>query len=638
MSRHRHSHHHRGNRSGGNEQPTARDGASRGAERRLVLAGNPNTGKSVLFHAFTGIYVEVSNFPGTTVDVSTGRWRDYLVVDTPGVYGVSDFNDEERVARDVILSADVILNVVDAVHLERDLFLTLQLADMGKPMLVALNMMDEAHSQGVEVDVDRLEAELGVPVIPTVAISGRGLDALQAAVARARPAPPDAGLRHRLEETLSLMARPDQAEGLMVLEGDRAVAARLGLDPASELEREHIYLARRRRVDDMAARVVRSADHAGGLQSLLGRWMLRPWSGLAILVAVLAATYLLVGVFVAQTVVGFTEETVFLGHYEPWVKHMAGRFLDPSGILGRLLVGEFGVLTMSVTYIFGLLLPLVVGFYLALSIMEDSGYLPRLATLVDRLLTGIGLNGRAIIPTILGLGCVTMATVTTRLLGSERERRIAIILLSLAIPCSAQLGVIAAMIAPLGPTMLGIYIATITLVFALVGAALNRVLPGESTALLIDLPPLRLPRPVNVLRKTWSRSEMFIREAGPLFVWGALGISLLEVSGLLMRLQAGLSPLTMGWLGLPRETATAFIMGFVRRDFGAAGLYDLSLTGWQTVVALTTITLFVPCIASVLIILKERGRREGALIWAGNVAIAFVVGGLVAKLGWLARW
>lgn len=270
--------------------------------------------------------------------------------------------------------------------------------------------------------------------------------------------------------------------------------------------------------------------------------------------------------------------------------------------------------------------------------MEDSGYLPRLATLVDRLLTGIGLNGRAIIPTILGLGCVTMATVTTRLLGSERERRIAIILLSLAVPCSAQLGVIAAMIAPLGPAMLGIYIATITLVFALVGAALNRVLPGESTALLIDLPPLRLPRPVNVLRKTWSRSEMFIREAGPLFVWGALGISLLEASGLLGRLQAGLAPLTTGWLGLPRETATAFIMGFVRRDFGAAGLYDLSLTGWQTVVALTTITLFVPCIASVLIILKERGRREGALIWAGNVAIAFVIGGLLAKLGWLAGW
>jgi len=325
--------------------------------------------------------------------------------------------------------------------------------------------------------------------------------------------------------------------------------------------------------------------------------------------------------------------SLFQGYYEPFVRKLIGYLFAPEGVIGRILIGEFGVLTMSVTYIFGLLLPLVIGFYTVLSIMEDSGYLPRLATLVDRVLTSLGLNGRAIIPTILGFGCVTMATVTTRLLGSDRERRIAIILLSLAIPCSAQLGVIAALIAPLGPGYLLAYVAVITTVFVVVGKVLNRVLPGESTSLLIDLPPLRLPRPGNVLKKTWTKSEMFIREAGPLFVWGALLISVLQVSGLLDRIQELLAPLTVTWLGLPKEAATAFIMGFVRRDFGAAGLYGLPLGSWQTLVALVTITLFVPCIASVMVIFKERGKREGALIWVGNLIIAFLVGGLLAKAG-----
>jgi ferrous iron transport protein B len=274
----------------------------------------------------------------------------------------------------------------------------------------------------------------------------------------------------------------------------------------------------------------------------------------------------------------------------------------------------------------------VIAFYLLMLTLEDSGYLPRIAALSDRLMSGIGLNGRAIIPMILGFGCVTMATITTRILGSQRERTIATAVLGLAIPCSAQLGVIAGMLAALGPEYIAIYSGAILLILGLVGRILHSVLPGQSTDLLIDLPPLRLPRGENVLKKTAAKSYAFLKEAAPLFMLGALLITLLQVTGLLAVIQDALAPVTQGILKLPRETATVFIMGMIRRDFGAAGLADMALGPAETLVALLVITLFVPCIASVIVMLKERGAREGTLIWLGSWVAAFLVGGLVAHI------
>ena len=303
-----------------------------------------------------------------------------------------------------------------------------------------------------------------------------------------------------------------------------------------------------------------------------------------------------------------------------------------DSFLGQLFVGEFGLLTMTVTYTFGLLLPLVAGFYFFLAILEDSGYMPRIAALVDRLLTSIGLNGRAIIPMLLGFGCVTMATITTRLLGSKRERIIATFLLGLAIPCSAQLGVIAGLIAPLGFNYFMIYISTIFVVYVLAGTLLNNVLPGKSTDLLIDIPPLRIPRLSNVLQKTYMKSKAFIKEAGPIFAVGALIITVMQETGMLTAIQNSLIPLTEGWLQLPKETATVFIMGVIRRDFGAAGLNSLSLTATQTTVSLIVITLFVPCIASMMTMFRERNWKEALFIWFGSWFTAFGVGGVLAYL------
>ena len=288
---------------------------------------------------------------------------------------------------------------------------------------------------------------------------------------------------------------------------------------------------------------------------------------------------------------------------------------------------------MSVTYIFGLLLPLVIAFYLLMSTLEDSGYLPRIAALSDRLMTTIGLNGRAIIPMILGFGCITMATMTTRILGNERERRIATALMAFAIPCSAQLGVVIALLAAAGGGVIALaYVGIMVLVFGLIGLAMDRVLPGSSTDLLIDLPPLRLPRPKNVLTKTYHKTKMFLSEVSLYFVAGALLLSVLQATGALQGLQRLMTPLTVGWLGLPAQASNAFVMGFVRRDFGAAGLYSLGLGRLQILVALVTITLFVPCIASVLIIMKERGKLFTAFVWLGSVGLAFLVGGVVAHI------
>jgi len=597
--------------------------------RQIVLVGNPNVGKSLFFNAFTGLYVDVSNYPGTTVAVSSGRMGDDVVLDTPGIYGVSSFNDEETVARDIVMEADVIVNVVDAVHLERDLFLTQQILDMGIPMVVALNMVDEAKTQGVGVDAEALSRLLGVPVIPTVAVHRKGFDEVRDALDAARSGRSDPLLQERLTELLARVAtRP---EALLVLEADPVVSERAGVH--IEGQRDAIYQDRRRRVNDVVAEAVRQPNGRPDFHNRLGRALIRPLVGIPVLAATLFVMYEVIGVFVAGTVVGFTEGTVMQGYVEPFLRGLIERVTGTSGVAYSILAGDFGVVTMTVTYVFGLLLPLVVAFYLLMSTLEDSGYLPRIAALSDRLMTGIGLNGRAIIPMILGFGCITMATMTTRILGSERERRIATALMAFAIPCSAQLGVVVALLAAAGGGVIALaYAAIMIVIFGLIGLAMDRVMPGKSTDLLIDLPPLRLPRPKNVLVKTYHKTVMFLREVILYFVAGALLLSVLQITGALQGLQILLTPLTVGWLGLPAAASNAFVMGFVRRDFGATGLYDLGLNGTQILVALVTITLFVPCIASVLIIMKERGKAFTAAVWLGSVGLAFLVGGIVAHV------
>lgn len=595
--------------------------------RKIVLAGNPNVGKSVFFNALTNRYVEVSNFPGTTVDISYSPLGDDLLIDTPGIYGVSSFNDEERVARSVLIQADVVINIVDALHLERDLFLTQQIIDLGIPMVISLNMMDEAVKNGLEIDTGVLERELGVPVIPAVAVEGKGIREIKEALSRASLGNKVPQIAELLKPVQSFFPTPGEA--LLYLEEDPLIEVLPSL-PRQAKKQEEIYRLRRLRVNEIVSKAVRETKEGASFSARLGQLILQTIPGIPFLFLSLMVMYYFVGVFIAQVVVGFTEGVLMEGYYSPFVEDLLGRVFPAESLLGYILAGEYGILTLTVVYLLGLLLPLVGGFYFSLSIMEDSGYLPRVATMTDRVLVKMGLNGRAIIPIILGLGCVTMAAITTRLLGSKRERIIATALLGITIPCSAQLGVIFGMVSPLGMGYLFIYLAIIIGVFIILGLVMDRVLPGRSTDLLIDLPPLRLPQLKNVWKKTYHRTRHFLKEAAPLFAFGALLISLLNYSKLLLSIQDFFSPLVNGWLKLPRDAATAFIMGIVRRDFGAAGLYSLDMDPGQTLVSLVAITLFVPCIASVLVILKERGMKDGLLIWVGSFFTAFLVSGILA--------
>lgn len=601
--------------------------------KKIVLVGNPNVGKSVFFNALTGMYVDVSNFPGTTVDISHGKYKDDFVMDTPGVYGVSSFNDEEKVARDVILNGDIILNVVDAVHLERDLFLTQQIIDMGKPVIVALNMMDDVKRNGMNIDIKQLSKELGVKVIATTAIKGEGIEDVKNALCCATSG-------NQLDIVKKYMPAVENqvevaSEALLVLEEDENVISRNNVTFNDKL-RETIYMERRRRVDAIINKVVSENTQGASFKTKLGRWMIQPLTGIPILAFTLFIMYQLIGVFVAQTVVGVTEEVIMGTYYNNFIMNLFSGLIAEESFIGQLLIGEFGLFTMTPIYLLGLLLPLVVGFYLILSALEDSGYLPRIATLVDRMLMGLGLNGRAVIPMILGFGCVTMATITTRLLGSKRERFIATMLLGLAIPCSAQIGVIAGLVAPLGFKYTMIYVITIFAVFVIVGTLLNKVMPGKSTDLLIDLPPLRLPQLSNVLKKTYTKSVMFMKEAGPLFALGAIIITVMQYTGALDGVIGVFAPITQGFLKLDPRVATAFIMGIVRRDFGAAGLDSLVKAGLlsppQIIVSLVAITLFVPCIAAIMVIFKERSWQESVGIWIGSFVISFLTAGILAQI------
>lgn len=588
---------------------------------KIVLAGNPNVGKSVIFNALTGLYMDVSNYPGTTLNMACGRYGSDVLIDTPGVYGVSSFSEEEKITRDIILSADIVINVVNAVHLEQDLFLTQHIIDMGVPMILVLNMIDDAKREGIKINIPLLEKMLGVPVISMIAERGVGIADLRRKLKTARPGNVELSLQEKLQKIHTPAGR---REALLILEGDPDISERCGAQPGTE--REDLYLERRKTVNHIVSHVISETGGESSFASRLGRWMLRPVTGFPLLAITLFIIYELIGVFLAGYVVDSSGE-IMGGYYEPAIRSLLALFIPAGSIIYTLLAGQYGVLTMTVTYLFGLLLPLVLGIFLVLSVLEDTGYLPRIATLVDRTLAGIGLNGQAVIPLVLGFGCVTMALISTRMLPTDRERRIAIFLLALCVPCSAQLAIIIAILASQGAAYMILFVLLVLCVLISAGTLLRRFLPGGISPLLIELPPLRLPKFGNIVMKTWNRAYQFIKEAFPIFAGGTLFLGTLEVTGLLEGLRKILEPVTVSWLHLPQEVADILIMGFIRKEFGAAVILNLQMAPLQNFIILLTLSLTVPCIASTMIIFKERGWREGILIWLAILSLAFLVGG-----------
>lgn len=630
---------------------------------KVILVGNPNVGKSVLFNALTGAYTVVSNYPGTSVAVARGhceiQGQRYEVLDTPGMYSMLPITEEERVAREMLLLEDahVVVHVLDARNIERMLPMTLQLIEAGLPVVLVVNILDEAERSGMKFDLPLLQEKLGIPVIGAAIRNKRGLKEVREAIA-------ESGEKHRpcfgyssdlekdiakISNTLNGSYRLDRrALALLLLQKDAEILDLVRQAEGANFEAvqqavadmtfEHrfdlhlrISLERKRVCKGLLAEVVHQAKNQRvRLADRLSAWTTNPWTGFPLLLLVLYfGIYQFVGKFGAGVLVDFFEGYIFEDFLNPLAISLADRFL-PWYWLRELLVGEYGVFTLGVRYAVALVLPIVGAFFLTFSIMEDVGYFPRLAMLVDRIFKKIGLNGRAVIPMVLGFGCDTMATMVTRTLETVRERVLVTLLLALAIPCSAQLGVILGLLSGV-PGALLIWTLCIVMVFLLVGFISARVLPGERPMFYMELPPLRLPQFHNVLVKTMTRMQWYFLEIFPLFIIASLLLWAGKMTGAMDGLVRGITPV-MNLLGLPAEASAAFIFGFFRRDFGAAGLYDLQEAGLlspvQLTVAAVTMTLFVPCIAQFLMMKKERG-------WKVSVGIFLLVTLLAFSAGWL---
>lgn len=637
-----------------------------------ALVGSPNVGKSALFNRLTGAYVTVSNYPGTTVEVARGRCQalGLEIVDTPGLYSLLPTTEEERVARRLLFdeSPQAVVNVADAKNLERLLPLTLQLLEAGLPVVLVANILDEAEALGLEVRLGELESLLGAPVAGTAAVSGRGIEELKGRLSRGIPRAAAAPVRY--DPAVETAVRDIQALlhgsypistrslALLLLQGDDEVrelvrlrdeqalagieaAARAAAAASARPLNFRIAASRLATARRLARAVLRPGGGARkSFAEGLSRLLVRPLTGVPILLAILYfGLYQFVGVFGAGTLVGLLEERVFAGWLSPWLTGVFQRWV-PWPLVRDLVVGDYGVFTLGLRYAVAIVLPIVGTFFLAFSIMEDTGYFPRLALLVDRVFKTIGLNGRAVIPLVLGLGCDTMATIVTRTLETRRERVLATLLLALAIPCSAQLGVILAILSQ-APLSLLLWFALIIGILLLVGVLGARLLPGQRPSFYMELPPLRLPRLGNVLVKTYTRMQWYLLEVLPFFLGASLLIWLGRVTGFFQLLIRLLHPV-MRVLGLPAEAASVFLFGFFRRDYGAAGLYDLQaaglLSGRQMLVAAVTLTLFIPCVAQFAVMLKERGWKTAlgiaAFILPFSFGTGFLLNWVLSALGW----
>ncbi|MEK7314532.1 MAG: ferrous iron transport protein B, partial [Deltaproteobacteria bacterium] len=625
---------------------------------KVVFVGNPNVGKSVFFGVFTGRYATVSNYPGTTVEVSRGeaRIKGQIVslIDSPGINSVIPTSEDERVTRDILVKEklDGVVQVIDAKNLRRGLLITLQLAEMGSPVVVALNMFDESGERGITIDTERLGELTGLDVVPTIATQRWGFDRLKDKALEGKvstlsvqyPAPIEEGIK-AIEKILPMELAPKKAVAIMLLSGDDSLLPWLyqGNNPEAIKKINEIRTRAQSRYSEAIGFIINKerlklidrivADcqtiqkvQASRAREFIGRISMHPVWGVFVLLFVLFFMYEFVGVFGAGTSVNFLEKNVFAEYLNPWASRMTD-LVVPTQFLRDLLVGEYGLITMALTYAVAIVLPIVGYFFIFFGFLEDSGYLPRLAIMVDRIFKMMGLNGKAVLPMILGLGCDTMATMTTRILETKKERIIVTLLLALGVPCSAQLGVILGMLGAVSLKAALWWGGFVTLVIFFVAYLASKVVPGDTSDFILEIPPMRFPQIRNIILKTFVRVEWYLKEAVPLFILGTLVLFTADKLNILVIIERLASPIVESFLQLPAKATEAFLIGFLRRDYGAAGLFALQKDGLldpvQVVVSLVTMTLFVPCIANFFMIVKERGMK--AAVWMSLFIFPFAV-------------
>jgi len=567
---------------------------------RILLVGNPNVGKSALFSRLTGTHIIASNYPGTTVGFTKG----YLklgeeraeLIDVPGNYTLEPSSKAEEVAVEMLKNGDLVINVVDATNLERNLNLTLQLLERQTPAIIALNMWDDTRHRGINVDVAKLEELLGVPVVPTVGVTGQGVRELVRRLPEAK-----------LPENARTYSNSDERW------------ARVG-DIVSQ-------------VQSLSHRHHRWYEHLEDASSH------RVW-GIVIALLVLFATFWFVR-FVGEGIIGYVGEPLFEGLWTPLLDRLslalgAGGFWH-NVLIGNLIGGEidyfqsFGLLSTGLYIPLAAVLPYIVSFYLALGILEDVGYLPRLAVLMDTIMHRLGLHGYAIIPTILGFGCNVPAVMATRILESRKQRFIAATLISIGVPCVALQAMIIKLVGQ--PEVGGVeYVAMVYgglfISWVIIGLILNRTVKGFNPELLVEIPPYRLPPWRVIGEKLWLRVSGFIKEALPIVLGTVLVVNILYTLGVFDVIANIAAPVLTGLWGLPKETITALAVGFLRKDVAMGMLAPLALTAKQLVISSTVLAMFFPCVATFVILARELGVRDLLKAVGIMIAAALIMGSL----------
>jgi ferrous iron transport protein B len=554
--------------------------------KKIVLFGNPNVGKSVVFSRLTGARVISSNYPGTTVDYIHGRTclleEPYEIIDAPGTYSLDPTNKAEEVAGEMLGEADVVLNVVDATNLERNLLLTLELLETGKPLLIALNLWDEARATGITIDYQALSELLDVPVIPTVALSGEGI-------------------RELVEHI------PDARRGTRF-----------------DLPRDE---DKWQKIGSIVKAVQQVRHRHPTLRDRLAAASIRPVSGVPIALGIILLLFWLVRL-IGEGLVTWIFDPLF-ALYLPVITAFSN-WLGPGFLqellIGRLIDGQIdfvqslGLLTTGLYVPLAMVLPYIIAFYLMLALLEDSGYLPRLSTLSDTLFHRIGMHGYGIVPLFLGMGCNVPGVLATRNLETRKQRFIAATLVCISVPCMAQTAMIFGVLGPYGAGYIAIVFAALITVYLSAGLVLNRMMKGVSPEICMEIPPYRIPAPRALAKKTWMRIRAFLLEAIPFLFLGVLLVNILYLTGFLDWIGALAAPVVSGLLGLPPEAATALLAGFLRKDLAVGLLLPLGMSPGQLVIAITVLTIYFPCVATFAVLFRELGIRD--LVAATGIMIA----------------
>jgi ferrous iron transport protein B len=568
-------------------------------EHRLLLTGNPNVGKSVVFSRLTGLDAISSNYPGTTVEFLSGtarlRGERFQVIDVPGAYSLSAASPAERVACRIIEECPqaVVVHVIDATNLERNLLFALQMLERGRRLVFLLNKRDLAALRGINIDAPGLARRLGVPIVPFVAVTGEGLRELERAV-------------------------------LETLHGDppRPISVPAGDDDKWKL------------IGELSRQLQTISHKHPGFTERLAELSIRPDTGIPLALAVLGVSFFAVRA-TAEGVIHGLLEPAFQRLYLPFVMRLAD-LISGWPAVRALLVGtspdpmdSFGILTTGVYIPWVAVLPYLAAFYFVLGYLEDLGYLPRLAVILDRGLHRLGLHGYGAIPMILGLGCKVPGLLATRVLETPRERLIAMTLTLLIAPCMPQSAMIMSQVGRFGILYALAAFGAIALVGISAGMLLHRMLKGECPELFVEIPPYQRPRLGVLAKKTWLRVRSFLCEAVPLITAGVALVGVCDTLGLLRALSQACGPAMTRLFGLPSDIAPLMVLGFLRKDVSIAMLAPFHLGAGQSVVAAVFLTLYLPCFASLSVLVRETGLKQALAIAALNLAFAVTAAGLL---------